>query len=330
MSLHQIIRRAAAAGTLAAVALAAAGCSPDVTSPVATPALKKGGGLPERYVIPGSAVYPEGIAYEGRSRSIFVSSTTDGTIYRGEIDDEVLVTFLPGGQDGRTTAIGIEVDDRGHLFVAGGATGKVFAYDTRTGALINAMGNSRPNAFLNDIAVTTDGLAYVTDSRNPVIYQARRNRAGRYELDPWLDLTGTAIQYQPGINLNGIDATRNGKYLFTVQSNTGQVFRIDTRTKEVVEVDLAGTRLTNGDGLFVRGNTLYITQNAQEILSEIRLRPNRTKGEIVSQTTDPSFMYPTSIVGVRGRLMVVNSQFDRRNAGLPPVLPFTVSVIATP
>jgi hypothetical protein len=36
-------------------------------------------------------------------------------------------------------------------------------------------------------------------------------------------------------------------------------------------------------------------------------------------------------VAIAGRrLLVVNSQFDRRSAGLPPLLPFTVSSVPRP
>jgi hypothetical protein len=40
---------------------------------------------------------------------------------------------LVAGQAGRS-AIGIKVDRRNRLFVAGGATGQAFVYDARTGA----------------------------------------------------------------------------------------------------------------------------------------------------------------------------------------------------
>jgi hypothetical protein len=41
-------------------------------------------------------------------------------------------------------------------------------------------------------------------------------------------------------------------------------------------------------------------------------------------------MSPTSLVGARGRLLVVNSQFDKRFSGATPVLPFTASVVRIP
>jgi Cu-Zn family superoxide dismutase len=49
---------------------------------------------------------------------------------------------------------------------------------------------------------------------------------------------------------------------------------------------------------------------------------------VVSETTDSSFAFPTTIAYARNRLLVVNSQFNRREEG--PVLPFTVSSIRIP
>src|SRR5262245_21726920 len=118
----------------ARVALLAAftACDQPVTAPGASPtalAAKSGnddgGPLPTRYVLPGDRVFPEGIAYEQGTVLVFVSSTTDGTVFRGDDSDETLQPFLPPGGNGRTTAIGLEVDGEGHLFVAGGGTGLV-------------------------------------------------------------------------------------------------------------------------------------------------------------------------------------------------------------
>jgi Cu-Zn family superoxide dismutase len=326
---------------LARVAVAAlatlAACTDTATAPngtltasnAATPKVD-GGPLPTRYVLPGSSVFPEGIAYDERTQLVFVSSTTDGTIFRGSASDETLAAFLPPGADGRTTAIGLEVDNNGHLFVAGGGTGFVWVYDELTGGLIAALRTGSSPTFINDIAVDKDGVAYITDSMSPVIYRVVPNGSGGYSIERWLELAGTPIVYGPGFNLNGMVVSPSDKYLFTVQTNTGKIYRIDTATKEIVQLDVGGATFPNGDGLWIRGNTLYVLQNQQAVITEIRVNPNQARGTVVSQTTDPSFMVPTSLVGARGRLLVVNSQFNRRGPGLSPVLPFTVSVVAIP
>src|SRR5205823_14881235 len=77
----------------------------------------------DSYVIPGDNVFPEGIAYQPTTGNFFVSSTTDGTIFRGNVRDSQAEPFLPGGDDGRTSATGMKVDDHGRLFISGAATG---------------------------------------------------------------------------------------------------------------------------------------------------------------------------------------------------------------
>ena len=330
-------RAFARAFTLGAVAAFAA-CDRPTTAPDAplTASLAKssthgGGPLPTRYVLPGSRVFPEGIAYDERTGLVFVSSTTDGTIFRGQSSDETLTPFLAGGADGRTTAIGLEVDNKGHLFVAGGGTGQVFVYDELTGALLARLSGGSSPTFINDIAIDKDGVGYATDSQSPVIYRIVPNGAGGYTLERWLTLSGPPIVFTPGqFNLNGIVVSENDRYLFTVQSNTGKIYRIDIATKAIVQVDVGGRLFPNADGLWLQGNSLYVLQNQQETINEIRLQGNHARGTLVSQTTDPSFMYPTSLVGARGRLLVVNSQFDKRAPGMTPVLPFTVSVVKVP
>jgi len=327
------VTRAAAVTVLAAFAACTdQATAPDAPFAASTNAAAKmdGGPLPTRYVLPGSSVFPEGIAYDERTQLVFVSSTTDGTIFRGRSSDEALTPFLAGGTDGRTTAIGLEVDNDGHLFVAGGGTGLVFVYDELTGALLAKLSGGSSPTFINDIAVDRNGVGYATDSQSPVIYRIVPNGSGGYTLERWLQLSGTPIVYVAGFNLNGIVVSSNDKYLFTVQSNTGKIFRIDIATKEIVQVDVGGAVFPNGDGLWLQGNSLYVLQNQQEIVSEIRLQQNQASATVVSRTTDPSFMFPTSLVGARGRLLVVNSQFDRRGLGLSPVLPFTVSVVRVP
>jgi sugar lactone lactonase YvrE len=285
---------------------------------------------PTRYILPGDEVFPEGIAFEQSTGYFYVSSTTDGTVFRGTLDDEMTEVFLPGGQDGRTTATGLEVDDNGRLFVAGGGTGKMFVYSTETGGLIASFDNNQADTFINDVAVSRNGDAYFTDSRTPILYRVTTNGQGDLVLEEWLDFTGTPIVYQSGFNLNGIEVTPDDRYLITVQSNVGKIFRIDLATQEVTEISVPGANFTAGDGLLIRGHTLYVMRNQFEQIVEVRLSGDFSSGTLVSTTTDPSFQFPTTFTQAHGRFLVVNSQFDRRGPGLEPELPFNVSSIHVP
>jgi sugar lactone lactonase YvrE len=299
--------------------------------------------LPRTYVLDpaGQAdpdIFPEGIAVRGDT--FYVGSTTDGTIYRGELDEEVATPFLlPGNPEGRTFAVGMKVDGR-TLFVAGGPTGQVFAYDVRSGELVGQWSVTNPAdpadpTFLNDIAISDDGDVYVTDSLRPVLYRIddddRRTR-GVETLETFVEFTGTALQYVPGFNVNGIVVSRDDRYLVVAQSGTGSLFRIGIRDRSVLRVDLDGESVS-GDGLVLVGrDTLYAVERQGDVgyVVEIDLDRRLTEGEVEGRTADPTFDDPTTAALVGRSLLVVNSQFGARNAGVPPTLPFTVSRVRLP
>jgi streptogramin lyase len=282
---------------------------------------------PSAYVLPGTDVFPEGSAVDQSTGTFWISSTTDGTIYRGTVKDPTAEVFLPGGTDGRTTAIGLE-QEGGVLYVAGGGTGQVWAYDAYSGELIFRLdaGVTDGDTFINDVAIAGDGSAWFTDSRNPALYRVSQVD-GTWTLEV-VDLSDTVIPFAAGFNINGIAASPNGRYLYVVHSATGRLFRLDIRTNDVVEVDLGGVTLTAGDGLEPRGNSLYVVRNAFGTVVRVQLTKGGTAGRIVSETADPSFGFPTTAEFLRGRLLVVNSQFNNR--GGSPDLPFTVSSIKLP
>lgn len=295
--------------------------------------------LPTTYVLDpqGRAdadIYPEGVAAQGNR--FYVGSTTDGTVYRGELGDPVATPYLPGGEDGRTSAIGMKVDGR-TLFVAGGATGRVFAYDLATRELTGSWRVTDPDGaptFLNDLVVTRRGDVYVTDSQRPVLYRidARERRTdGVAVLPTFLDLTGTPLQYEPGFNVNGVVATRDSRSLVLAQSNTGRLFRVALRDRTVTPIDLGGASVS-GDGLVLDGRTLYAVERQGDVgyVVTVELDRGLVSGDVVGRTSDPTFDDPTTAAPVgRDSLLVVNSQFGERSAGQTPGT-FTVSRVPAP
>ncbi|HEX8916878.1 MAG TPA: hypothetical protein VF898_00100 [Chloroflexota bacterium] len=172
----------------------------------------------------------------------------------------------------------MKVDDQGRLFVSGAATGKFFVYDTASGQLLASFTNGLNNMFINDVTISCEGDAYFTDSLNPVLYRITTDSSGHLILQNWLDLTGTSIVYGSGFNLNGIAVTEDDRYLLTVQSNTGKLFRIDLDTQQVTEVNLGGAPLPNGDGLWLRGHTLYAVLNSFNRIDEVQLSGDFSTG----------------------------------------------------
>lgn len=292
------------------------------------------------YALPDGVTYPEGVTAHGDV--FYVTSTTDGTLLRGTRDSRTLRVFEPGGTDGRTTAIGLEVTRAGdRLVVAGGPTGQAFVYDTRDGRLVAKYSNGRTSGtFLNDVAIAPNGDAYLTDSQDPVLYRipaaeiagpATDGTGPTRPLAGFRRFAGTAFAYEQGFNANGIAVTADGRSVVVVQSGTGKLFRVrlagNPAGRTVTQVDLGGATLTNGDGLERRGDVLYVTRNRNGVISKVKLAADGSRGRLYGQVENGTFRYPTTSAFLGGRLLVVNSQFDKRSAGAAPETPFTVTGI---
>ena len=208
------------------------------------------------------------------------------------------------------------------LYVAGGATGSVFIYDISSRELIRRF-DTGAGGFINDLAVMRNGDVYVTDSARPNLYRIPADGSEPVETIEYPDFESGAF------NANGIVRVDQRTLVF-VNSGNGRLYRLDTRTERIAQVDLGGRTLTNGDGLELRGRTLYVVRNRQELIVEVRLWRSARARRVVSRTTDPTSRYPTTLDSARGRLLIVNSQFDRRSAQEDPELPFTVSFIRRP
>jgi sugar lactone lactonase YvrE len=282
------------------------------------------------YTIPGNAVFPEGIGFDGR-KSFYVSSTSDGTIFKGTIGKRSLKPFLPAGADGRTTAVGVEAT-HGRVYIAGGATGLIWMYDARTGALLQRY-ETGSGGFLNDVAVDRDGDVFVTDSQRPFLFVIAGpnidvGNGQSSPLEPYMTLDASAGYDAAGFKWNGIEVTPNGKTAIAVHSSRGELYRVDIDRKRARKIDTGGADLTNGDGLVLNGDKLYVVRNQNERIVEMRLNRSLTRARQKRSFTDKTFMYPTTAALAKGRLLVVNSQFDRR--GGQPDLPFTVSSVKRP
>lgn len=285
------------------------------------------------FELPGDQVYPEGVAYDPSTNLFYVGSTTDGTIFQGDLATGE-VTVLSENDPDRTTATGMKVDGAGHLIVAGAGTGSVFVVDLASGQTLAAFtsGLSSETTFVNDVAVAPNGDIYATDSLSPSLYRiaaADVERGG--DLTPFVDFTGTVYEYgEPGsFNANGIAITDDGAYAIMVNPSNGRLFRVDLVSAEVAEITVNGENVTFGDGILLDGSILYVVRNRLALIVRLEIDAAIESATTLDSFTDPSLMFPTTIAQVEGQLLVVNAQFDRRETD-DPVLPFTVSLIDIP
>jgi|HigsolmetaAR202D_1030399.scaffolds.fasta_scaffold00866_10 hypothetical protein len=282
----------------------------------------------------GDEVYPEGIAFHAGNGDFFAGSTVAGAVYRGNTrgTSRNLTLFLPPGSDGRTDVRGLEVDSQGRLWLAGGATGTMWMYDAVTGRFLSQFSNGIEGSFVNDVAIAPDGAAYFTDSRVPYIYKIAPDSEGIFRFEFWRDLSDSPIQFTEGFNLNGIVVTPDNKYLIVVQSNTGKLFRVAIDSPQIDEITIAnGDRVTAGDGLLLDGSTLHVVRNSLNLIVQLRLSNDYLNAQQIGSFTHESFGFTTTIANADGRLLVINSQFNRRNnPDMPPIMPFTVSSVLAP
>jgi len=285
-----------------------------------------------RAALDGAHVFPEGIAVDPRTGDAIVGSSTTGDLFRikqGAAKGELMQA---GGAVGRQSAFGIKFDASGRLWIAGGPSGTLAVIDSASGATLAVL-KVPPGmpSFLNDLVIARDGMAYVTDSFSPVIYRVRTTPGAAGTLEPRLDLNSTPVRYQPNkINLNGIVASPDGRYLLTVQLATGELWRIDTRSRAVTQVRIEGGELKDGDGLVLVGvNDLYVMRNTQHELARVQLAADWSAGRITQRLTDTRLRYPTTAALTPAGLMVVNGQLDRQKSP-PAVLPFDVVTVTVP
>lgn len=286
-----------------------------------------------RVTIEGNEVFPEGIAIDGRNGDAYVGSSSEGHIYRIAAGAQKAELLQRGGSAGRQNAYGMRVDPLGRLWVAGGPAATVSVIDVASGAMLGmAKLPAGPVSFLNDMALTSEGYLYVTDSARPMVHRIRVSAVNVPPmLEPWLDLAGSAIRHVPNqFNLNGIVASADGRWLLAVQTITGQLWRIDTRTRSVTEVLVEGGDLKAGDGLVLRGaNDLFVVRNSENDITRVTLSEGWGTGRIVQRLSDPRLHYPTTAALNQDGLMVVNAQSDKQKSP-PPLLPFDVLRISLP
>lgn len=299
MSGRIVARTLAAAALTGFLAVSVAGTANALSAPPGGGAVEDLIGLPDGF-------QPEGIAI-GTSGTAYVGSLADGDVYVVDLRTGAEITTLEGPG---TPSVGLKIDHRGRLFIAGGPTGSARVVDAETGDVLATYQLTIGPAFINDVVLTRDG-AWFTNSAAAELYFVPVSPSG--ELADASDivtlpLTGDWVQ-QPGFNANGIAETPDRQALLVIQSATATLFRVDPATGEATIVDLGGTALPNGDGLLVVGNTLYVVQNFSNAVAVVRLAADGTSGTLVDQLTDPAFDVPTTVARFGNSLFLPNARF---------------------
>jgi sugar lactone lactonase YvrE len=261
-------------------------------------------------VLPG-ATSAEGIA-RGAGSTFYAGDLFAGDIFRGDVRRGTAKLFIDAPQ-GRQ-ALGMKASVARHLlFVAGGFTGHGYVYDTRTGASVADFAFGAANSsVINDVALAPGG-AWFTDSVQPKLYFVPFGGYGKLGAVKTLTVTGPAAAITGDFNMNGIDATPNGKTLVVAHSANAALYTVNPETG--ASALIAGVSVPNVDGIVLRGHRLWAVQNFSNQVSRIKLNAAMTSGTVEKVITSKLFQVPTTAALFGDTLAVVNAKFD---TGLPP------------
>jgi len=251
------------------------------------------------FTIPEKDLIPEGIAYDPVEDAYFLGSIHKKKIVRvgrdGRAED-----FTSSGQDGLWDVLGLRVQAAQRKLWAASRAGAsagpdagkcgLFVYDLGTRKLIRKLILDDPSGkhLLNDIAVTPNGEAFVTDSDFGAVWRVRTATDVFEPLVP----AGTFIYP------NGIALAPDGATLFVADFSRG-ISRVDIAGGSVTPLAHPATiSLTGVDGLYMDTDGLVAVQNDIPLPRVVRYALSPGMDRVVSvrilEARHPLFAIPTT------------------------------------
>lgn len=279
--------------------------------------------------IPDTQLLTEGIAWDPKTRSFFVSSVHQRKIVRRSPDGKV-ADFIASGRDGIDGVLALRVDPKRRILWACSAalpqaagieksregSSGLFAYDIDKATLIAKyeLPKDGKEHALNDLTISPESDVYATDSLGSGVYRLSH---GAMELEEFI---------APGAfrSPQGLAFSEDGRRLIIADWSDG-LWSVDVASRKREPVAVApGIELIGIDGLAARGRDLFVVQNLALPHRVVRLTLDRAGTRVLSSelldAADPEFAEPTLDVIAGDDLYVVAksqwSLFDEKG-GVP-------------
>ncbi len=253
-------------------------------------------------VINDTAVSPENLT-SSKDGTVYFGSTAKGTIYRAVPGAARAEPWILASTTGLTNVLGVLADDKTNtLWVCQNATGgrggapvvgqtALRSFDLKSGAA-KGMYPFPPNAGIcNDIAVSADGTAYVSESFRGRIH---RLRPGAAALEVWV--TDQQLDVIDGLSLLADGAVYANNFA------SGKLYRVpvkaDGSAGAVVPIETS-IPLGRPDGLRTAGPQTLIQAEGQGRFTELTINGNRAQVRVVQD----------SLPGASGVTLVGDSAF---------------------
>lgn len=246
---------------------------------------------------PASIDLPAGFSSEAFTEhggALYVGSQIDGRILRVDVRTGAQRVVVPGRAGVHTN--GIRVAGR-TIVAAGGTTGRISIYDTRTGDVVRD--HDVQGGFVNGVAVL-GRTAYLTDTLKHVIYAVPTDGKGEVRT-----IAPTGDFAPADLDLDGIVPAGHGQ-LLTGQYGTGIFYTVDAGTGVAHRIDLGGATLPTNDGLLLEGRRLYVAQNNGKV-TEVLLSHDLSRGSVVATFPATALRNPVDVARVGGHLYVLNA-----------------------
>jgi len=311
------------AGLIASIAALATACSDSDSNSPLTPEAP----LLQSYTLSSNDSVPEGVAYDSRDRAFYATSLQGASIVRLDAAGQESIFRAA---DNRASLVGTKVDStRRRLWVCAqevdGVDNRVWVFDLESAQLDMEfeLGALSTGGSCNDLALSSDGAAYVTDPANPYLYR----------LDPETG-TGEILATDPQFNnivsgadlgLNGIALTPDETALIVGKFAPASLFRVSLPDADSIELmTLSGDTLPPPDGLMFFEDDLYTVSNNS--VSRVRMNESFSAGEVVTVAQKSGLSTATV---AESNLYVIKSEVFNFVIGAPLNLPFEIFQVDT-
>ena len=295
-----------------------------------------GGSTPallDEYVLSDELLVPESGAFDPTSRSFYVGSATKGNITQVEAGGtESIFMTPPAGQMWRT--LGIAIDDAARrLWVCADrmdeTAGEIWVFDLESGnrELGLILADAGADSTCNDIAVDSNGLAYISDSENPRVYRAD---ADAETVTAWADDPLLSPTENGTFGGNGIVVTEDDRYLIVSKTSIAsppRLLRIALDDPTSID-ELVATPALEGfaDGMSFLGGDLYIAMVAAGNVARLTSDDDWATASVVSVAAEPGAPVPgiSTVRPAEGALYAIYSDITSELLGIDPTPPFRI------